>query len=349
MKYKKNLRFLVRLLIGVGLLGALLLIDNNWRKVISLAQNIQIVYLAPFLGVSVVLVWVSCLKWRLFLTGRQVDLSVMRLMGLYLIGFFFNNFFPSNFGGDVVRSYILGRQIASQERALATVFLERFSGFLAMVSLAAGAIWFSPELRSETLVRWSVLVMGAGTVGVLVIIWRPKIIKWALSPFQGFEIVQTLQGKASQFHEHVAHFRGEPMLVARAMVYSYAFYAFAALGVYFAGLLLDIHCNLLQLFVVTPIVLLIAAIPLTPNSLGVWEWGFSVYLTSAGAAPEQGLAIALVLRAKNIVLSLVGGLLFLLEPDSYDPAGASEASATDDPTHALPKSAIGRKSTETNY
>lgn len=34
MKYKKNLRFLVRLLIGVGLLGALLLVDNNWRKVI---------------------------------------------------------------------------------------------------------------------------------------------------------------------------------------------------------------------------------------------------------------------------------------------------------------------------
>lgn len=340
MDYRKHLRFVIKLLIGIGLLGALLLIDDNWRKVINLAQQIQVSYLVPFFGVSVLLTWVSCLKWRIFLRKRKVDLSILRLMGLYLIGFFFNNFFPSNFGGDTVRSYILGRQIDSQERALATVFLERFTGFLAMVSLAIVAFMFNPELRNEPLTRWSILVMGGATAGVLVGIWRPEILKWALSPFKRFEVVQTIEKKASQFHSHVYHFRGEPWSVAWAMLYSYGFYALAAINVYFAGLVLGIHCSLPQLFVVTPIVLLIAAFPLTPNSLGVWEWGFSVYLTSAGAATEQGLAIALALRGKNIIVSLVGGVLFLLEPESYDTATISDSAVSSDEKDNIPEETV---------
>ena len=312
-----RLRYAAKLLLGLGLLAALLLMDQNWRKVLDLAKQARPAYLLPFFGVSVALIGVSCLKWRLFLRGRSVDLSMIRLMGLYLIGYFFNNFFPSNFGGDTVRSYILGRQIGSQERALATVFLERFTGFIAMVTLAVVAFLFSPALRQEPLTKWSILVMGGGLIGVLVVIFWPGVLGWFVSPFRRFDLIRSLEQKAARFHGHITHFRGEYGLVARAMIYSYAFYAFAAVNVYYAGLLLGVECSLPQLFVVTPIVMLLAAFPLTPNSLGIWEWGFSVYLTSAGAAPEQGLAIALALRGKNLVISLLGGGLFLLEPETY--------------------------------
>ena len=65
--------------------------------------------------------------------------------------------------------------------------------------------------------------------------------------------------------------------------------------------------------VLTPIVLLVSSVPLSVNGLGVWEWAFGVYLAQAGIPMDQGLAVALLLRAKNLLLSLVGGVLFLFE------------------------------------
>ena len=68
--------------------------------------------------------------------------------------------------------------------------------------------------------------------------------------------------------------------------------------------------------------MVLESLPLTPNSLGVWEWAFSVYLIPAGAELEQGLAVALLLRAKTLVLSLAGGVLYLAE-DRAAPAAAA--------------------------
>jgi len=310
---RSQITFIVKLIIGVGLLVALLLVDSNWRNVADIAQGAQLVYLLPFLGIVVVMFWVSCLKWRLFLRSHASDIPMHRLMTLYVIGYFFNNFLPSNVGGDAVRSYMLGRRIKSQGRAFSTVFLERFAGLLAMVSMAVSAYLLSPALRNEPLIRWSILLMGGATAGIALIIWRPGIVKKSLTPFQAYEAVESMNTKLIRVHGYISRFRDEKTVLVHAMMYSYAFYLLAAVNVYVGGLLLGVQSSLPQLFAVTPIVMLIAAVPITLNGLGTREWAFSVYLASAGTTPEQGLAIALALRAQTIFLSAVGGILFLVD------------------------------------
>ena len=66
-----------------------------------------------------------------------------------------------------------------------------------------------------------------------------------------------------------------------------------------------------DLFVVLPIILLIAAIPLAPNGLGLQEGAFFFFLTGLGATPEQALGTALILRAKSYILAIIGGLIWL--------------------------------------
>jgi uncharacterized membrane protein YbhN (UPF0104 family) len=119
--------------------------------------------------------------------------------------------------------------------------------------------------------------------------------------------------KLIRVHGYISRFRDEKTVLVHAMAYSYAFYLLAAVNVYVGGLLLGVQSSLPQLFAVTPIVMLIAAVPITLNGLGTREWAFSVYLASAGTSPEQGLAIALALRAQTIFLSAVGGILFLVD------------------------------------
>jgi uncharacterized membrane protein YbhN (UPF0104 family) len=57
-------------------------------------------------------------------------------------------------------------------------------------------------------------------------------------------------------------------------------------------------------------VLLVSAIPVSLNAIGIMEGAFVFFLGAAGVAREDALSIALVLRAKNIVVGLIGGIVF---------------------------------------
>ena len=316
--------FFVKLALGIALLAYLLIARGAWRDVLEQLQQARLVYLPPFLAITVVLIGLSCVKWQLFLGERGIRVGMVRLFGLYLIGRFFNNFLPSMFGGDLVRAYVLGRQISSQSQSMASVFLERLTGMVALVSLAVGAWLLHPTLRGEPVVAASIAVIGGGCAALLILLWKPALATWMLRPVRRLFPARRLGPKLKRLHENIVFFKDRPRLVGKAMAYSYAFHLCTAVNVYLACLLLDVPATLGQLVVITPIILVISSLPLTPNSIGVWEWAFSVYLTSMGAQPEQGLAVALVLRAKTLLVSLVGGLLFLIEGA---PAGASEAGA----------------------
>ena len=66
-----------------------------------------------------------------------------------------------------------------------------------------------------------------------------------------------------------------------------------------------------ELFVVVPLILLVGAIPVSPQGLGIQEGAFVFFLQAAGASGAQGLAVALLLRAKSYVLALLGVVLWL--------------------------------------
>jgi len=67
-----------------------------------------------------------------------------------------------------------------------------------------------------------------------------------------------------------------------------------------------------DLFVVVPLILLVGAIPLSPQGLGIQEGAFLFFLESIGATSAQALGVGIVLRAKSYVLALLGGGVWLL-------------------------------------
>ncbi|MDX1394741.1 MAG: lysylphosphatidylglycerol synthase transmembrane domain-containing protein [Gemmatimonadota bacterium] len=300
---------LLKLVFGAGLLALLLFRLVDWRDVAEIFGGARPAWILPIVASAISLTGVSAYKWGLFLGG----VSLTRLFALYLVGMFFNNFLPGSIGGDGVRSYLLGRRIASQGRALAGVFMERFTGFVAMVTLAAGATVLAPEVRGEPTVWIALTIMGVGCVAVIAVLARPGLLDpGKLLPGRSKAAVR-LRETATRLHEHLIELVGDPGRLTRAMAVSYVFYFLAALNVWLFGQLLAVELAFAKLLVVTPIIMLIAALPLTPNNIGVWEWAFSVFLIPAGASPAQGLSIALAIRVQTLLSSIVGGLLFLGE------------------------------------
>ncbi len=93
--------------------------------------------------------------------------------------------------------------------------------------------------------------------------------------------------------------------------YSNSRHVLTVINTYTAALAIGwTDANFTGMFVVVPLVLLVSMVPLTPNGLGIQEGAFLFLLKRIGATEAQGLGVGILLRAKVMVLAVVGGILW---------------------------------------
>lgn len=302
---------LAKAVIGVALIAALLLWQDNGRKLLAILAGFQVKYIVALLVLQLLLNGISSIKWHVFLKDRGVEASQGLLFRLYLIGRFFNNFLPSMVGGDVTRSYLLGRRIKSQAASAASVTMERATGVIALTLLAVIFAAINPQAFRNPIVV--VTIAGAVVVcaGATVLFASARAGAWMerrLAARNG-----KISRKVLRLVEEIGRYRGRRRVLLVALAYSCVFQFLAGLNVYYASLSIGFHPQLLDVLVVTPAILILAMIPVSPNNVGWWEWCFSVLLIDAGATAAEGLAVALTLRAASWITALVGGVLFLVQ------------------------------------
>lgn len=282
----------------------------DWRKSLSILAGISLPWIAVLLLIAFILVVVSCIKWRMFLAARGVNVSLWKLTDLYLIGYFFNNFAPSNVGGDLARSYILGSHIGSQSNSFGTVFLERFTGFVALIGMALTAACVRPELLVNRSLALLLAAMAAGLGGMLVLIVSRTAQGWVRAALRRLPRKRPVE-KLERVIEVVFSFQAHRAIMIKAMLLSVLFHVFTIINTQAACLALGVSVNTLDLAVVVPVVLLISAVPVSMNALGIMEGAFVFFLGMAGVEAAAALSVALVFRAKNLIMALFGGLLWL--------------------------------------
>jgi uncharacterized protein (TIRG00374 family) len=307
--------------LGLALLVALLVWNDNGRKLLTVFAGFRPELAAALLLISLTMVWISSLKWGLFLRDRGARIGQSRLFGLYLIGYFFNNFLPSSVGGDGVRAFMAGREIASQAASFASVILERATGVLALIALASLLALFDERLLANPIIS---LTLGGGLAGAavaLAVFFRPRLLRAGIDRLRRAPpLLARLAGRGERLADEVLRFRHRHRLLLLSLLYSVAFHLMAGLNVYVSCWTIGFPPPLLDIFVITPVILLLTMLPVSPNNLGWWEWCFSVLLLEAGATAAEGLAVALTIRGVTLVIALAGGVLFLRWRTARPPA-----------------------------
>lgn len=97
------------------------------------ARRPSVAWLAAALALYAVNVMAGVWRWYLLLHAQHVKVEPRSLLGSFLVASFFNNFLPSNIGGDVIR--ITDTAKAAQSKTLATtvVLVDRGLGLMALV------------------------------------------------------------------------------------------------------------------------------------------------------------------------------------------------------------------------
>src|SRR4249920_350409 len=100
-------------------------------------RQASIFWLVVALGIYAVNLLVSTWRWHLLLHAQEVTIRRRSLLGSFLVATFFNNFLPSNIGGDVIRISDTAGPARSKTRATAVVLTDRALGLMALVLVAA--------------------------------------------------------------------------------------------------------------------------------------------------------------------------------------------------------------------
>lgn len=304
MQLLKSIPSFVRLILGI-LAIVILLYVIDVHTVVAALRDIRLIDLVYLLVLSIALVLVSVMKWRAFLERLGIQASIPHLFRLYLVGYFVNLIMPSSLGGDVVRSIYVGNNV-DKVRAVSATLLERYTGLLAMVFMSLIAVFFAPQVTTQ--VRTLTFVVGFATLALTVALLTGQLVR--LSAL--LRVPLKIHTKLERLQEGLHWGLSDRALLIRAAVLSISFHLLTIVNTAAVGHAVGWETiPWSDLLVVVPLILLVGAIPVSPQGLGIQEGAFLFFLHSVGATTGQALAIGLVLRAKSYVLAAVGGVMWL--------------------------------------
>ena len=292
------------------LLIGLLLVRVDLKALGRALQDYHLGYLLLSIALAPLLIWASSEKWRVLAAGLGDRVEGLRLFHYYMVGSFFNNFLPTNVGGDVIRVLQLGRHTGRPLEAAVTVAVDRVTGLMALViAAAAGLAAYWSTLGDRRLVLALLMVIGilAAALLILALPGLLRQLRWVLPA----GLVRRVESLGERARESLACYRRSPQVLSLALLWSLVFYLLAALNVYVTCLAFRQNIGLLPCLAAAPLVLVVAMVPVSLGGVGVTEWAYLFTLGSFGVAAPAALSVALLMRFKSLAFGLLGGVMYL--------------------------------------
>lgn len=255
---------------------------------------------------------VSAWRWQLLLHVQKIPVGFVLLTNSFLVATFFNNFLPSNIGGDVVRVADTASYAGSRTVATTIVLVDRVLGLIALLAVAAAA--------SAMAVLAGVPLTGVGYIWIALVIVLSGLLFVLLRPEQVARIMHRVAGDRGEAIQvrvlnligAIGRFAEQPRPLGVAFAGALAVQLLLVLFYVFAARSLSVPLPLLAASVVVPVSLAVQMVPVSINGFGVREAVFAFFFASLGLNVRSALTLSLGSAALIMLFSLTGGAVFLL-------------------------------------
>jgi uncharacterized membrane protein YbhN (UPF0104 family) len=252
-------------------------------------------------------------RWHLLLSAQGVPIGTRKLLGSYLVAAFFNNFLPSNIGGDVIRISDTARIAGSKTLATTVILVDRGLGLMALVLVAALGATAAVRMHPAAAPIWPMWLWAGFLVGAAAsapAVFAPDGFGRLLQPLTVFhpewvgDRIETLTGALSRFRDRpgaLAGCFGGAVFVQATMVVFYFVVAYA----------LRLNLAFSDISVIVPISFVVQMLPVSVNGFGVREATFSFYFSRIGQPIESAVLMSLVAQALVMLFSLLGAGVYI--------------------------------------
>jgi uncharacterized protein (TIRG00374 family) len=311
---RRALVLAIKIAISVGLL-AVLIVKSDAPRLWHYVRTASIAWLAAALALYFLMILASAWRWGLLLDAQGVSVPGRTLTGSFLVATFFNNFLPSNIGGDVVRIADTAPAAGSKTLAMTVILVDRVLGLTALVIIASSGALVASLLGVHIPgARWLWMASAFVAAAAISVIAMPQLVgdavSHALRPVRALK-KPWLTERVQRLEDAVIRFRNAPSAVAGAFagamvvqITIVAFYLLTAEG-------LSVPLPIFLGAVLIPVSLVVQMAPVSINGFGVREAVFAFFFRRFGLPTDAAVALSLVSTGMVMGLSLVGGFFFL--------------------------------------
>lgn len=260
-------------------------------------------------------------RWLWLLRVQGISPSFRRTYGINLIGMFFNLFLPGGTGGDLIKMYLVSREAPGRRAAaVLSVFMDRVVGLLALIAMAGVVSLFAfDELWAQASLRGLLITLACivgGAFGFLLFVFLIEKFHLARRLPSWLPLRHAFLEVAAAFSTYAraggALWSAFLISLPAHLIIFYSFYC--------AARALSANVTFVQIFTVLPVILTIAALPISVAGLGVREQLFKVTLGALYAVPG-GVAVLVGFTGfmLSVVWGAIGGLIYIVyRPSTKD-------------------------------
>lgn len=267
-------------------------------------------------GLYIFSIYISSLRWSLLINQK---ISKKRLFSIYMIGSFFNICLPGIIGGDAMKAYYLSRELKDASiipleknksnwnnhegniTAIASVFMDRYIGFLALLTIGIAAFPFGFKYIDRTpdgdFFIWLIPI-----VSLLFVFMSFVILRFRIGAGIGFFL---------KIYGYFDLYIMKKNALIKAFMYSMVIQMIGILSVYILSRGMSFEIPLLPLLIFIPVIIVISLIPISISGIGVREFAFVLFLGSAGVPSDISAALSISWFLSIALASLWGFLEYL--------------------------------------
>jgi glycosyltransferase 2 family protein len=251
--------------------------------------------------------------WLLGPFSRRPDgthsVSLGTALHVFFVSTFVGTFLPASIGSDAVRATAVNRAGVPLADAVASVFMDRVLGILALLIMSVTGLWLARDLPALAAVQIALVVTALGCGAVAAAVFSPRAavaltailrrLPWPRLHRAGSAVLDSVQRYATH-HRLLAAVLGASVGVQIVRVFQ----------AWCLGLGLGLAAPLSAYFAFVPLILLVMLLPITVNGLGTSQAAFVLFFTAAGVPAPGAFALSVLFVALGVVGNLPGGFLW---------------------------------------
>lgn len=247
-------------------------------------------------------------RWYLLLKGIGTRVRLPRLFLSYLSSLFFNLILPSTIGGDTVRTLDISDHTRWHSSSiLATVLLDRVSGFLGLITVLLFALPFGLGIFNDASIWVATFVLIVVVVFLLGAMFSGRFFN-SLCKFLPFKGVRDYLVK---IHAVTSSYRKNRSSLWGAWVFSILIHVGLAVVYYLLAQALGLRLGFPPFLIFVPMITVFSSIPFSVGGLGVRDAAAVFVFTRVGVTAEKAFAMSLTNFGFMFILGILGGLSYV--------------------------------------
>jgi hypothetical protein len=251
------------------------------------------------------------LRWQMLLKSAGITASLKKLIVSFSGGVFFSIFLPSTIGGDIVRTADLAEHTRKTKEVIASVFLDRLSGYIGLVIVIIPAFLLGGSLVRDRFVFMSLAAIAGLLILVLLVLFN-NFFYLKISGFLSAPGAGRIKDALKNLHNEIHSFRSRKEMIFNNLILSFIIQLISPISVYFIGLALGVKINIIYYFIFLPIIGAVTLLPISIGGLGLREYLFVIYFAKAAVAKQLAVAMSLLSFSFIVLYGAIGGLIYVL-------------------------------------